>query len=168
MDGRGFTLVELLIALALAAAVAVTGIPSLREFLRDCERTATVQALLQAVHSARRLAALSGHRVELCPTRNGEDCSGDLLWDGNLLLRPAPGSELTPRVLPSQVRRPPQTVRANRSALTFAPLRPSATTATITVCDDRGPRAALAIVVSRTGRPRVAARDASGDPWSCP
>jgi type IV fimbrial biogenesis protein FimT len=168
MEGRGFTIIELLLALTLAAAVAVAGVPSLREFLRDCERTATVQALLQAVHSARRLAALSGGRVELCPTRNGEDCSGDFLWDGDLLLRPQAGGELTPRVLPSQARRPPQTVRANRSTLIFAPLRPSATTATITVCDDRGPRAAVAIVVSRTGRPRVAARDAGGDPWSCP
>jgi type IV fimbrial biogenesis protein FimT len=168
MDGRGFTLVELLLALALAAALAVAGVPALREFLRDCERTATVDALLQAVHGARRLAALSGRRVELCPTRNGEDCSGEFLWDGDLLLRPQPGGELTPRVLPSLARRPPQKVRANRSALAFAPLRPSATTATITVCDDRGPRAAVAVVVSRTGRPRIAARDANGDAWSCP
>ena len=79
-----------------------------------------------------------------------------------------PGSELLPRVLPSPARRPPQTIVANRSLLAFAPLRPAATTATFTVCDDRGPRAAVAIIVSRSGRPRVTRHDANGDPLACP
>ena len=168
MDGRGFTLVELSIALAVSAALLVAGAPGFHEFLRDCDRTATLGSLLGAIHSARRLAAVSGHPVELCPTRDGDDCSGESRWDGDLLLRPPPASDLAPRVLPILAHRPPQTVRANRDVLNFAPLRPSATTATITVCDDRGSRAARAVIVSRTGRPRVAARDASGSLLVCP
>ncbi len=167
MDGRGFTLIELSIALSLAALLAIVAIPGMREFLRDCEQSTTVSALLQAIHGARRLAAMSGRAVDLCPTRNGEDCSGDLLWDGDLLLRPGPDSQIAPRVLPLPGRRAMQTVRANRSVLTFAPLRPSATTATVTVCDTRGARAAVAIIVSRAGRPRIAKRDASGGALVC-
>ena len=168
MDGRGFTLVELSIALALLAALALAGVPSLREFLRDCERAATVNGLLQAVHGARRMAAISGRRIELCPTRDGVDCSGDFLWQGDLLLRPDAGGTLAPRVLPSPARHGWQSVRANRIALTFTPLRPAATTATLTVCDDRGARAAVAVIVSRAGRPRIADRDPGGRALVCP
>jgi len=40
-------------------------------------------------------------------------------------------------------------------------------TASFTFCDERGPRAARAVIISQTGRPRVAASDASGDPLTC-
>lgn len=168
MDGRGFTLFELLVALALMASLAAAGVPSLRDFIRDCERTAAVNGLLQAIHGARRLAALSGRHVDLCPTRDGLDCSDLAPWEGDLLLRPHAGGGLQPRVLPSPGNRGSRTIRANRAALTFSPLRPAATTATFTLCDDRGPRAAVAVVVSRSGRPRVTQHDASGRPLACP
>lgn len=168
MEGRGFTLIELSTTLALLALLALVGVPGLREFLRDCERSATVNSLLQAVHGARRIAAVSGRRVDLCPTRDGVDCSGEFLWDGDLLLRPDTGSPFTHRILPSPARHPPQTVRANRRVLSFTPLRPAATTATLTVCDDRGARAAVAVIVSRAGRPRVADRDPGGRALVCP
>jgi len=168
MDGRGFSLIELLLALGLAAALALAGVPALREFIRDCERSAAVNGLLHAIHTARRLAALSGRQVDLCPTLDGQACSGERLWEGDLLLQPHPGGDLVQRVLPSLARHPPQSIRSNRAALTFSPLSPAATTATFTVCDDRGSRSAVAVIVSRSGRPRVAQRDASGNPLACP
>lgn len=168
MDGRGFTLFELMLALALAATLAAAGVPALREFIRDCEQAAAVNGLLQAIHSGRRLAALSGRHVDLCPTQDGLDCSDGTIWEGDLLLRPHPGGDLAPRVLPSLARRTSRTIRANRAALTFSPLRPAATTATFTVCDDRGPRAAVAVIVNRAGRPRVSRHDSSGRLLACP
>ena len=168
MDGRGFTLLELLLALALVAVLAAAGVPALREFIRDCQRAAAVNALLQAIHNGRRLAAVSGRLVELCPTRDGLDCTGDGRWEGDLLLRQRSAGDLQPRVLPSTGHRASGTIRGNRAALTFSPLRPAATTATFTLCDDRGPRAAVAVVVSRSGRPRVARHDSSGRPLACP
>lgn len=168
MDGRGFTLVEMLVALALLAVLATAAAPGLRDFLRDCRRTAAVNGLVHAVHTARRLAGLTGLRVELCPTRDGQECSGQLLWDDDLLLRPAAASDLPPRILPAPARAPVLAIRANRSAIAFTPLRPAATTATLTVCDGRGASSALAVIVSRSGRPRVSSRDAGGEPLVCP
>jgi type IV fimbrial biogenesis protein FimT len=155
------------VALALLALLAVLAGPGLRGYLQDCRRTATVNALTHAVHAARRLAGVRGLPVELCPSTDGIDCSGALDWRGDLLLRTGTdGAAL--RVIALSLDGAHQTVRGNRPLLRFAPLAPSATTATLTVCDDRGPRAATAVIVSRSGRPRVAGRDASGRPLVCP
>lgn len=168
MEGRGFTLVEMMISLAVLAIVAAGATPGLRGFLRDCQRTATVDGLVHAIHAARRMAGLTGVPVELCPTLDGLGCSGQFLWNGDLLLQPVPAGRFAARVLPAPSRPSVQSVRANRSAITFAPLRPSATTASVTVCDDRGPAFARVVIVSRSGRPRVSERDASGRPPGCP
>jgi hypothetical protein len=41
------------------------------------------------------------------------------------------------------------------------------TTVSFVFCDQRGNSAARAIIVSQTGRPRVAAHDAAGKPLRC-
>lgn len=168
MDGRGFTLVELSVALFLLAVFATVAVPGMREFVRDTQQSAAINGLLHAVHTARRLAAASGRRVELCATQDGRDCSGSPYWDGDLLLRTQSAAGVPPRVIPSPSRYGTLSVRANRSAVAFTPLNPAATTATITVCDDRGPRAAAAVIISRAGRPRLSRLDPSGRPLACP
>lgn len=163
---RGFTLLEMSVALALLAVLALLAGPGLRDYLQDCRRSATVNALGHAVHTARQLAGVRGVAVELCPTADGAECTGRLDWRGDLLLRSADGAAL--RVITATASGAQQSVRGNRPVLSFAPLAPSASTATLTVCDDRGPRAAAAVIVSRSGRPRFAVRDASGRPLVCP
>jgi hypothetical protein len=59
-------------------------------------------------------------------------------------------------------------LRANRNAVIYWPVALAGTTASFVFCDERGARAARAIIVSQTGRPRVSARDAAGKPLRCP
>jgi type IV fimbrial biogenesis protein FimT len=170
---RGFTLLEMLVAMALLATLATLAAPGFGEYLRDCRRAATVNALSHAVHTGRTLAAARGLPFILCSTDDGSSCSGSHDWSGELLLRPdiPGGSGLeSPSVqrLPLAADGARQTVRTNRGVVRFAPLTLSATTATLTVCDDRGPRAAAAVIISRNGRPRISARDASGGSLACP
>lgn len=168
MEPRGFTLLELLAALAVLALVGLLATPSLRDYLRDCQRAATVNAIAHAVHTARALAGSTGQSVELCATADGHHCAGGTEWTGSLLLRTPAGEPAARRVIPLSLGRSRQNLRSNREVLRFAPLAPSATTATLTVCDDRGSPAAVAVIVSRTGRPRIADRDASGRRLACP
>lgn len=168
MADRGFTLVEVLVALALLALLALLSAPGLRDYLRNCQRTATVNAIVHGIHSARRLAAVAGQAVELCPSTDGIRCSERLDWRGSLLLRHATDTDTTLRVIPLSSANSPQAIHANRTSLRFAPLMPSASTATVTVCDERGSAAAAAVIISRSGRPRVASRGASGQPLECP
>ena len=59
-------------------------------------------------------------------------------------------------------------ITSNRSTLSFRPFGQMGVTATVTFCDDRGPGAARAVIISQTGRPRVSSRNASGSALSCP
>ena len=58
------------------------------------------------------------------------------------------------------------TIVGNRPYYEFRPGRRS-TNGTTVFCDVRGTPAARAVIVSYTGRPRVAARDADGRPLRC-
>lgn len=169
----GLTLTELLLALAVLAVLALLSAPGLGEYLRDCRRTSTLNLLAHAVHATRTAAATLGVRATLCGTLDGTTCSRSGDWSDAVLVLPGPsashGASASPlRVLRLEASRTRQTVRSNRDAIDFDALSPSATTATVTVCDDRGPRAARALIVSRTGRPRLSDSDASGRPLSCP
>jgi type IV fimbrial biogenesis protein FimT len=168
----GLTLVEMLVVVALLAAAATLAAPAFGELLRDTRRAAALTALSHTLHAARTAAATSGRSIRVCGTRDGRSCSGETRWDPALLQRPAAatGGEAAAlsRVIALPAGRGAPTVRANRAFIDFAPLAPSASTATITVCDDRGPPAARALIVSRTGRLRVSERSASGEPLTCP
>jgi type IV fimbrial biogenesis protein FimT len=162
---RGFTLVEMMVGLAVLALLAALAAPGFGDYLRDCRRAATVNAIAHALHAARELAGSIGEPVELCASHDGTGCSGGLDWRGSLLLRAVSGDTL--RVLPLPRADAGLSVRSNRRAIRVAPLEPSATTATLTVCDDRGAPAARAVIVSRSGRPRIAAEDPSGRALTC-
>ncbi len=58
-------------------------------------------------------------------------------------------------------------VNANRTTLSFRPFGQMGVTATFTFCDDRGSKAARAVIISQTGRPRVSDRSASNTPLIC-
>ena len=59
------------------------------------------------------------------------------------------------------------TVNANRSTLSFRPFGQMGVTATFAFCDQRGSKAARAVIISQTGRPRVSDRSSSGKPLTC-
>lgn len=169
----GFTLAETLVAITVLAIAALIAAPGLGEYLRDCRRAATLNSLAHAVHMARSAAAALGVRATLCGTLDGRSCSRSGDWsDAVLVVADSPAGSVAPsdpvRVLRLDATRIRQTVRSNRSAIELDPLSPFATTATVTVCDDRGARSARALIVSRTGRPRLSERDGSGRSLVCP
>jgi type IV fimbrial biogenesis protein FimT len=59
-------------------------------------------------------------------------------------------------------------ISSNRTTLSFRAFGQSGVTATVVFCDRRGPPRAKAVIISQTGRPRIATRDASGGALACP
>jgi hypothetical protein len=58
-------------------------------------------------------------------------------------------------------------MQGNRATLSFRAFGQSGVTATYVFCDPRGSGAARAVIISQTGRPRIALRTAAGDPLDC-
>ena len=174
MRPRGYTLLELLITLTLIVVLLLLGLPGLRDLGLDARRTADVNAFVSAIHLARSESIKRARPVVLCHTTDGIACAGarqsyDLGWmvfvdadedipprrdgDEQLLLHYAPVSE--------------GSIRSNRAHYVFRPHYRRSTNGTVVFCDIRGPKAARAVIVSYTGRPRVADTTAAGGSLNC-
>ncbi len=170
----GFTLWELLCTLGVAAVTLGAGIPTFRSFLLDARLTADVNAWVLAVQLARSEAAKRGRPVMVCQTADSWRCATSAAgaplagWMVFVNL----DDEYPPQRSPAEpllYMHTPEldgTIVGNRPYYEFRPGRRS-TNGTTVFCDVRGTPAARAVVVSYTGRPRVATRDADGRPLRC-
>jgi len=87
-DARGFTLVELLIALAVASLLTALAAPSWREQLAAGELRERADALASAMTLARSEAIKRGARVDLCPSADRATCASSGEWEGGWLAYP--------------------------------------------------------------------------------
>ena len=74
---RGFTLMELMITVAIMAIVLAVGIPGFQALLRENRLAAQTNAFLTALNLARSEAIKRGRRVTLCKSADGATCATD-------------------------------------------------------------------------------------------
>jgi len=167
----GFTLFELAMVLALVAALATLATPSLGRLRAQAVLRREANALLGALHHARSVAITQGLPVVLCQTAERARCLDSAApASGWAVFVDAPGGSsgrldagdrlLESVELPTELR-----LSGSRRALIYWPAARAGTTATLVLCHARG--AALAVIVSQTGRPRVSTTDASGGALDC-
>ncbi len=77
---RGFTLVELMIALVVAVILVTIAIPSFSNIVKDNRLAAAVNAMTGSIHLARMEAVRKNMRVVLCPSSNGSSCAASGGW----------------------------------------------------------------------------------------
>ncbi len=169
-DNRGFTLLELMIVLLVAAVLAATAIPGLGGFILNAHRTADVNGFITAVQVARSEAFKRGRPTVLCKTEDGTRCGGsDMDFDQGWMVFVNADADNPPRrdadepQLFAYQPRMTGSITANRRLFEFRPFGRRSTNGTVTFCDRRGAGQARAVVVSFTGRPRVA-RNGPGMP----
>ena len=162
---RGHTLTELLTVFGVVAIIAAAAVPAFTNLLLDSRRNAAVTTAMHAVNLARQLAAIRGESIRLCGTRDERECSGRTDWSTGLLL--VNDGDGLRRNLPLATASHAPRIRANRAAVSFEGGSGFASPATVTICDRRGAAAARALIISRSGRPRVSERDASDRPLAC-
>ena len=156
-----FTLLELLVALAVVAILLVAGVPALNEFSARQHMSAKITALHGHLALARNEAIRYGTQVVGCPGNAALGCAGSADWsrgwvvfgdlNGDRQHQPAepihrvdPGSELL--YIHSSSGRQSVRFHANGSA--------PGSNMSITFCDWRGPSAARKLVISNIGRIR--------------
>ena len=161
---RGLTAFELMVALGITALLATLAVPGFAGLRRAAGITTAANELIGALHMARSSAGLRGLPVTVCLTRDERTCvsSPDAIGLGWLVFRSL-GQSLAPQPsTPEDVLQvfqlpPDVTVTGTRPAVTFWPVSRSGTTGTFELCDLASRAPGRAIVVSQTGRPRVAA-----------
>ncbi|HLF11910.1 MAG TPA: GspH/FimT family pseudopilin [Gammaproteobacteria bacterium] len=170
----GFTLWELLWTLIIGGTLLGLGVPSFQTFLLDSRRTADINALVLAIQLARSEAAKRGQPVVVCKSVDRLRCGGDeIRFDAGWMvfanaddIRPPHRSPSEP-LLYAHVPELKGTITANRPLFEFRPYLRRSTNGTVTFCDRRGGRAARAVIVSYTGRPRVDSVGPGGEALPC-
>ena len=154
----GLTVLELLITVTAGAILLTTAVPGFRHLLLDARMTAAVNALVHDLHLARQAANLRGQTVLLCPAATSAGCPPGGSWQaGWAVVAPAdPPGAATATVLATSTSPSGVAVQSNRRAYAFRPFTLRDTNGTIGFCDRRGAAAARAVIVSPTGRPRLA------------
>lgn len=77
---RGFTLVELVVTLAVVGIVTTLAIPALGETLRQWRRDSATRALATTLQQARTEAIKSTRKIMVCPSTNGTSCANSIEW----------------------------------------------------------------------------------------
>lgn len=82
---QGFTLVELMITLALLAIVANIAVPAFDGLIVRNRQQALMEQVEKTLNNARADAVLKRRTVEICGSNNGENCSAN--WSDGWLVR---------------------------------------------------------------------------------
>lgn len=155
MDSRGFTTWEFLIVLCIAGVLAAMAVPGFAAARRSAALTASVNQMVGSLHLARSTAIMRATPAVLCLSADGRQC----------LERPAPSARgwlvfirnpANEEVLRHIELPPDMAVAASRASLTFWPTSRSGTTGTFVFCHRHVQGDGRAVIVSKTGRPRVA------------
>ena len=82
---RGFTLIELMVTLAVLAIVLSIATPDIQQFIRNSRMTTQTNDLVTLFNLARSQAIHEGHRAEVCISANQQSCSAGSWSDGWLV-----------------------------------------------------------------------------------
>jgi type IV fimbrial biogenesis protein FimT len=169
----GYSLYELVMTLGLVAVVLTLGIPSFSKITADHRLRTEVNALFHNVHLARKESLTRRRAVTLCPSLDGLSCGPANGWSAGWIRFVNTDRDQPP------VRDPGEAIllyhevsaasriEANRPAFTLRGTRLRATNGTLIVCDRNNQADPRALVISHTGRPRVARSDYHGQPYAC-
>ena len=174
----GYTIIELMITIAIAAILLGLVVPSFQSVLASTRQSSNLNSLISSFHLARSEAAKRGHKVVICKSHDGQICNTSNRWDQGWIVfadRDGDRSRTMDEHL-IQVRDPfpaGQNLAYRRGVgsshyITYHPTGFTRTNGTFTFCDQRGADHAKALILYKTGRTRISRTRANGDPLDCP
>lgn len=171
----GFSLTELLLAVALLTILAGLSAPSFQDLQLNATRANAVNQFVQSIHLARGEAMKRNGVVSLCASAGAASCeTEEAQWNNGWIVF-VNGDADVPAVrdadenlLYTYPAWPRGRITSNRATLSFRAFGQTGVTSTFTFCDIRGSREARAVIISQTGRPRVSNRSAADTALTCP
>jgi type IV fimbrial biogenesis protein FimT len=158
----GFTLFEQILAGMITITLACMAAPAMAHLLSRSRLQAAQLDLVSALHHTRALAATTGRRTMLCPTRDGQRCVSDQHWEGGWLIghyRTGQSDLLHGKPLLTGPRHEQVTIlsTAGRPRVRFqSDGSAGGSTVTFTLCLRGRADGALSVAVSNSGRIRNA------------
>ncbi|WP_018233041.1 GspH/FimT family pseudopilin [Thioalkalivibrio thiocyanodenitrificans] len=163
---HGFTLIDLMVTLAVAAILVTVAVPGLTGLVAEQRVITTTNRFVTALHLTRSEAVRRGTRVTLCASTDGQTCSSPDDFSGGWLVRegPAPGGSLVDgagEVIRVFSGHPSLTVIGNQGVPGYISYLGTGETrrlsgalqmGTVEIC---GGERARRVIISSTGRPRV-------------
>ena len=170
---RAYSLYELLITLGLFALVMTLGLPSFGKMVANHRMRVEIDTLFHAIHLARKESVVRRRVVTICPTRDQQNCEPTMDWSVGWMMfvnaerknadRRDPGEPVLRHSKPDMSIR----VSANRRSFSLRSTVLRATNGTVVFCDTANRVPPRALVISYTGRPRVASKNSRGEPYNC-
>lgn len=168
----GFTLLELLVTLAVGSILIAMAVPNFRDVMLNSQRTASVNDLVAAMTMARIEAQKQGRQVIVCPLDTTSACTpATANWNNGWLVYVNRDATSPPVFDANDVvvkrfprKTAPVTARGNQNYFAFRVSPGQNVAGTVTFCDSRGAGKGRAVVVGLSGKIRTATEIASCTP----
>jgi len=170
---RAFTLLELLVTLAIVATLLAAGLPSFQTYVQNQRLSQASYRLLSDLRFARHSAVDRSHRVVICPGKPDLGCADSPHWEDGWIIfadpngdRQRQNDEMLLRESPLLKRLSARTSDARRRLSFFPDGSAPGSNATLWLCDSRGPRYGRQVRINLSGRIRATRAD-DGGPVAC-
>ncbi len=175
---RGFTLPELLTALAVAGVAISLAVPSLNSAMAGQRSAAAINSLVGTLYLARSTATTRNQPVTVCPSEDGLRCA-DSPWQQGWIVFVDPSRQLQPGadgLLAAEAGLPGSMRLESPEFPRFLTYRPNGQAAGeqsnnegggFWFCEAGSDGAARGLWINATGKPRLVDQQANGRPYEC-
>jgi type IV fimbrial biogenesis protein FimT len=173
---RGLSLLELLVTLGMTGMVLLVGVPAIDTLHARTLQTAEINRFIRHLQLARSSAIKSGRDHVLCPSNDSLSCLESTRWEyGYILFEDGNEDEIRDRhesiigvgQTSNRFGIAMRSTMGRKHIIYRADGRSAGSNLTLTFCDPENDIPPKAVILSNSGRPRVAATRWDGSPLTC-